>query len=387
VPVRAPPYSHRVRVLHLFGDWKWTGPAEPTLDLCLELRTRGIDARLLCPRPPPEASSNLAGAARERGLDPIHGLRFNRRLNLFDNLSDVASLRALCDTEAIDLLHVHFSQDHLLGGLAARRARLRPAVIRTNQKAIPTPRGPGSSFLLKRLTDGYLTYSKVALDADSRAFGLDGRASLIPSALRLDRFDPSTSPDAARARFEIEPGAFVLGVVARMQRHRRFDVLLEGVKRAKTPGLRVLVVGRGTHMNEVAVEPARRLGLENTVTFTGYLGKDYLGTVAAFDALLFLVPGSDGTCRALREAMAMGKPVIGARRGMIPELVEDGRTGLVIDDTAENIARAIGRLATDRDQRVAMGKAARAKAVEAFDIRRQADAVIAAYEATLRRRA
>lgn len=383
----APRYSRPVRVLHLFGDWKWTGPAEPTLDLCLELRSRGADVRLLCPKAPPEASSNLPAAARERGLEPLHGLRFNRKLNLLDNLSDVATLRALCDSDSVEILHVHSSQDHLLGGLAARRARVRPAIVRTNQKAVPTPKGPGSSFLLRRLTDGYLTYSQVALEADTRAFGLDGRARLIPPALRLDRFDPSTPADAARTRFGIAPDAFVLGVVARMQRHRRFDVLLEGVKRAGVPGLRVLVIGRGTNMETVAVKPARRLGLEQIVTFTGYLGKDYLPTVAAFDALLFLVPGSDGTCRALREAMAMGKPVIGARRGMIPELVEDGRTGLVIDDTPDNIARAIERLAASRDGRLAMGKAARAKAVEAFDLRRQADAVIDAYETTLRRRA
>jgi len=387
VRIVTPPYSHRVRVLHLFGDWKWTGPAEPTLDLCLELRSRGVDARLMCPQAPPQASTNLPAAARERGLEPLHGLRFNRRINFFDNLSDTASVRALCDAEQIDILHVHFSQDHLVGGLAARRSRRKTAVVRTNQKAVPTPSGPGSSFLLRRLTDGYLTYSKAALDADTRRFGLDGRARLVPSALRLDRFDPSTSPESARTRFGLTPDNFVLGVVARMQRHRRFDVLLEGVKRAKVPGLRVLVIGRGTHMKTVAVEPARKLGLENVVTFTGYLGKDYLPTVAAFDALLFLVPGSDGTCRALRESMAMGKPVIGARRGMIPELVDDGRTGLVIDDTPANIAAAIEKLAGARGERLAMGKAARAKAVQEFDLRRQADAVIASYEETLRRRA
>lgn len=378
-----------MRILHLFGDWKWTGPAEPTLDLCLELRVRGLDVRLLCPPAPPDASTNLPAAARERGLEPLHGLRFNRRLNLFDNLSDVASLRAICDTDAVEILHVHGSQDHLVGGLAARRARVKPAVVRTNQKAVPTKRGPASSFLLRRLTDGYLTYSRAALDADTRAFGLDGRARLIPPALRIERFDPSTSPGPARERFGLAPDGFVLGVVARMQRHRRFDVLLKGVKLAhsRVPGLRVLVVGRGTNMNEVAVEPARKLGLEGIVTFTGYLGRDYLATVAAFDALLFLVPGSDGTCRALREAMAMRKPVIGARRGMIPELVDDGRTGLVIDDSSENIAGAIARLAASRDERLAMGTAARAKAVGSFDLHRQADAVIAAYEETLRRRA
>jgi glycosyltransferase involved in cell wall biosynthesis len=376
-----------VRVLHLFGDWKWTGPAEPTLDLCIELRGRGIETTLLCPRAPAEASSNLPAAARDRGFEPHHGLRFNRKINLLDNLSDIATLRALCDTEGIDILHVHFSQDHLVGGMAARRARVRPLIFRTNQKAIPTSKGPGSSFLLRRLTDGYLTYSKVALDEDTRTFGLNGRARLIPAALRLERFDPATSPDAARARFGLTDTSFVLGVVARMQRHRRFDVLLEGVRRAEVPGLRVLVVGRGTHMQSVAVQPAKKLGLENVVTFTGYLGKDYLSTVAAFDALLFLVPGSDGTCRALREAMAMGKPVIGARRGMIPELVDDGRSGLVIDDTPDTIARAIERLAASRDERLTMGKAARDKAVKGFDLRKQADAVIDAYETALRTRA
>ncbi|HEY3225381.1 MAG TPA: glycosyltransferase family 4 protein, partial [Planctomycetota bacterium] len=125
-----------MRVLHLFGDWKWTGPAEPTLDLCLELRARGIDVRLLCPPAPPEASTSLPAAARERGLEPLHGLRFNHRINLLDNLSDIASLRTLCDTESVDVLHVHFSHDHLVGGLAARRARVRPLVFRTNQKAV-----------------------------------------------------------------------------------------------------------------------------------------------------------------------------------------------------------------------------------------------------------
>lgn len=376
-----------MRVLHLFGDWKWTGPAEPTLDLCLELRTRGVDARLLCPPAPPEASSSLPAKSRERGLEPSSGLRFNHRINLIDNLSDLSAVRALCEHDSIDVLHVHFSHDHLIGGIAARRARHRPRIFRTNQKAVPTPRGPGSTFLLRRLTDGYLTYSKAALEADARAFGLDGRAWLVPPAMRLERFDPAAPARDLRAAFGIPPESFVLGVVARMQRHRRFDVLLEGVKRARVPGLRVLVVGRGTRMNEVAVEPARRLGLESMVKFTGYLGADYLPTVAAFDALLFLVPGSDGTCRAIREAMAMGRPVIGARRGMIPEIVEDGKTGLVIDDTPEGIAAAIERLASTPALRESMGRAGRAKALESFDIRRQAAAVIGAYEEALRRRA
>jgi glycosyltransferase involved in cell wall biosynthesis len=356
-----------MRVLHLFGDWKWTGPSEPTLDLCLALRGLGVDADLACQPPPPEASGSLAARARERGLIPLHDFRLERSISIIKNLEDVKKISEAC--RHYDLLHVHMSHDHVVGGLGARHSG-RAKIIRTNHKAVPTPRNLGTKYLYRKLTDGYLTYSQVALEADVARFGLRGWR--IDPAMRLERFTDREGPH----------DGFTIGVVARMQRHRRFDVLLEGVKLAKVPDLRVLIVGRGTHMDEVAVGPAKQLGLTN-VTFTGYLGDKYLDTVAGFDALLFLVPGSDGSCRAIREAMAMGRAVIGARRGMIPEIVDDGKTGLVIDDTPETIAAAIERLAADRATCRAMGAAGREKAIRLYGIERQAAAVKAAYEQLL----
>ncbi|MBV8879808.1 MAG: glycosyltransferase family 4 protein [Planctomycetaceae bacterium] len=356
-----------MRVLHLFGDWKWTGPSEPTLDLCLELRALGVKADLACLAPPPEASGSLLARARERGLEPRLDFRLERSISIVKNLDDVKKIADACAD--YDLLHVHFSHDHVVGGLGARRAG-RVKIVRTNHKAIPTPRNIATRYLYRKLTDGYLTSSRAALEADVSRFGLRGWH--VDPAMRLDRFTPREAPHEG----------FHLGVVARMQRHRRFDILLEGVKRAQVPDLKVLIVGRGTHMNEVAVEPAKRLGLSNVV-FTGYLGPQYLDTLASFDALLFLVPGSDGTCRAVREAMAMGRAVIGARRGMIPELVDDGKTGLVIDDTPENIAGAIERLAADRAACRAMGAAGREKALRLYDGRHQAAAIRDIYQRIL----
>ena len=372
-----------MKVLHLFGDWKWTGPAEPTLDLCLNLRALGIDARLACKAEEPGASSSLPRKALERGLTPILDLAFNKKLNIRDNLADIGRVRDLCDRDQVDLVHVHSSHDHIVGALGARKARRPAKIVRTNQKAIPTPANLFSRWLMRRM-DGYLTYSQEALDADVRSFKLT-KAWRVDPALHLERFDPARVTTDVRPRFSLDRGDFVLGVVARMQRHRRFDILLEGVKRAldRVPRLRVLIVGRGTHMDEVAVQPAKRLGLEQVVTFTGYLADAYVDTLALFDALLFLVPGSDGTCRALREAMSMAKPIIGARRGMIPELVDDGRTGLVVDDTPENIAAAIAKLAADRPAAQVMGKAGREKALRTWDLRKQAEQVAQAYERVL----
>lgn len=356
-----------MRVLHLFGDWKWTGPSEPTLDLCLELRALGVDVTLACQPPPPEATGSLAARARERGLVPVHDFRLERSISIIKNLDDVKKVADACAN--VDLLHVHFSHDHVVGGLGARRSG-RAKIVRTNHKAVPTPCNLATKYLYRKLTDGYLTYSQAALDADVARFGLRGWR--IDPAMKLDRFTPREAPH----------DGFVVGVVARMQRHRRFDVLLEGVKLARVPGLKVQIVGRGTHMDEVAVQPAKRLGLTN-VEFTGYLKDRYLDTLAGFDALLFLVPGSDGSCRAIRETMAMGRAVIGARRGMIPEIVDDGKTGIVIDDTPQTIAAAIERLAADRALCRAMGEAGREKALRLYDVRRQALAVKDAYEKLL----
>jgi glycosyltransferase involved in cell wall biosynthesis len=85
--------------------------------------------------------------------------------------------------------------------------------------------------------------------------------------------------------------------------------------------------------------------------------------------------GSDGTARALREAMAMGKPVIVANRGMLPELVEDGVSGLVVDDTPEGLASAALRYLRHPELKEALGKAAYQKAHHDFRLERQVESV------------
>jgi len=210
-----------------------------------------------------------------------------------------------------------------------------------------------------------------------------GRIRVVHTAIDLDRFDPDRGLGDVRARLGIAPDAFVVGIVARIQWRRRFDVFLEAVDRARhqIPGLKVLIVGRGTNMKPIAVDPVQRMGLADTILFPGYqTGDDYVRALASMDLKVFLVPGTDGSCRAVREAMAMGVPVVAARRGMLPELVADGERGLVIDDTPATLAEAMVAMARDPARREAMGRAARAYAREELSLTRQADTVGAFYD-------
>ena len=143
----------------------------------------------------------------------------------------------------------------------------------------------------------------------------------------------------------LAPDQRVIGLVARLQPHRRVELVLEALALAlrEAPGLRLLVVGRGTRAQQVLDEPVARLGLGAAVVRAGYRRDDYRDTLALLDALVFVVPGSDGSCRAVLETMSMEIPTIASRRGVLPETVADGETGVLCDETPESLAAALRR--------------------------------------------
>ncbi len=180
-----------------------------------------------------------------------------------------------------------------------------------------------------------------------------------------------------RAVFGIRPEDLVIGMIARFQKYRRTEVFLEAVRMIakEFPNFKILLVGRSSQMEESVIQPMKKLEVEPWVVLGGYRTDDYFDTLACMDIFVFLMAGSDGTARALREAMAMGKPVIVANRGMLPELVDHGVSGLVVDDRPELLAEATLQLLRSPEKRRAMGKEAWEKAHREFRLDRQVEAV------------
>lgn len=362
-----------MKVLHLFSDWKWTGPAEPVVNLCGQLQALGMEVLLACRRPLEGYPVSIEGRARERGVKVTTAFHLNRYLDPKETLEDFYWLPGFLKREGFHLIHTHLSHDHALGAWASRRCGI--PLVRTNHKARPLKGSLGNRWLLKRATDGLVEFSKRALEEDVRRFGLDPqKCLLVEGAVDLKRFDPSRPSRDVRAGLGVGPQEVLVGIVARMQRHRRFNLLLEAmlILTKKNLPVKLLVLGRGTHMQAVGVEPAKRMGIQDRVIFPGYRGEDYVEHLAAIDLKVFLVPGSDGTCRAIREAMAMGKPIVCTRRGMLGELVEDGVTGFLVEERPEALAAAIEKLILARELRLAMGQAARERALRDFSIAEQA---------------
>jgi glycosyltransferase involved in cell wall biosynthesis len=376
-----------MKILHLFSNHKVTGPAEPVLRLAAELSGRGHNVLLAHKSPPRLESGYIDDAAEERDLRTTRAFRLPKHFQPLAIWGDVRRLAAFLDREEFDVVHCHLVNDHLTGALAAARSAARTIVVRTNHAAAPMPRDLRNRFLFPRRVDALVELSRAALEADVETFGLRPECvHLADTAIDLDRFDPGRDLPAMREELELRPDDYVVGIAARIQKRRRFDVLLDAAARAREqlPRLRLLIIGRGTRQRTVVVEPAKERGLDDITRFPGYLqGDDYVRALAALDVKIFLVPGTDGSCRALREAMALGRPSVVARRGMLPELVTDGADGLVIDDTPETLAEALVRLGRDVTLRRRMGEAARRTALERFDPARQAARVEEIYERSL----
>ncbi len=382
-----------MKILQLFSNWKWTGPADPIVNLCKGLERKGHDVTLAYQKPPVPVEDSLEKRVLHAGVKATDQFRLNHAVKvyhpkfLWNNLRDILDLTNYLRQERFDILNVHHSHGHLLGGAAARRCGSPVVVIRTDHKRDPLKPSVGNRFLISQLTDGMITFSERARKEDAEHFGLPPeRVVKILPALDLDRYDPRREYRDMRTLFGIGRNEVIIGMIARYQKYRRTAVFLEAIKTIVKDfqNLKVLLVGRSSQMQESVVKPMKQLGVEEWVVLAGYQTTDYLDTLACMNMFVFLMAGSDGTARALREAMAMGKPVIVANRGMLPELVENGVSGLVVNDTPEELARAVLDLLHHPEKREALGKAAYQKAHRDFRLDQQVEAVERFYQEMIR---
>lgn len=373
-----------MKVLHLFSNAKFTGPAEPALNLCATLRTVGVDTDFACPDLPPGRPHTLRDTARALGIEPILSFRLNKHENPITNFLDARALARFLAGAKYDLIHCHLDNDHRIALAATHRSGI--PVVRSSYEGLGLDKPRRHRPLLRRTARLFEPSERARRhDHETYCYPLESM-QVVPGAIDVRRFDPARELPDGRKRLGIPATSFVIGIVARMQTHRRYEDFFRAVRLLADRGVdaHAIVVGRGTNQETVGKVPVRELGLSDRVHFSGYAsGDDYVGMLNAFDTKVFLVPGSDGTCRAVREAMAMGKPVVVADRGMLPEIVSDHVDGFVCDGSPEALFDSLHALAADRDASAGMGRAARAKAVSTFSLEAQAAAVKRGYDAVL----
>ncbi len=363
------------KILHLYSNYKWTGPADHALNLASWLKAFGkMNIYFACARRR-DLQSRLYHKAIERELTYVDGMFLDKHLS-WKLLPDIYSLKKIAAHNRIDLIHSHQDNDALTAVLSGFGDRL----IRTCYDGEPAPLTFRQRFVFDR-TARIMTASR-AVQAHLSKLLPDKPIEQVEIPVDGSRFCPRHKNEKLLTEFGVAADEPVAGIVARVQKHRKFDLLLNAVEQVirEIPHFKFLIVGRGTHIETLARRPVKQRGLAKNVIFTGYRKDDYGDVINLFDFKVFLTPGSDGSCRAVREAFACGKPVIAPRKGILPELIEDGKTGILVENLTADLVRSMLTMVREHDFREQCSHAARQYALNVLNPERYVRKMVACYE-------
>ena len=171
-----------------------------------------------------------------------------------------------------------------------------------------------------------------------REAGLTAQARVISNGIDLKRYSRVPSPNYTYRNYGISPNVPIFIAVGRLEKDKRVDLIIRAAALAAAYSkLQLVVVGRGKDKSQFR-QLAKRLGLEKTVVFTGYVPEDDLKRLYSIADVYVGAGAAELQGLAVMEAMAMGLPVLAANSVALPELVKDGDNGFLFQPTVKDLA-------------------------------------------------
>lgn len=396
------PDAERIRVIQLVATGTSGGAQEHVASLIGHMDRGRYDVRVL-------SLSDGSAVRRWRSLGV--------QVEVIEEGNDDAAAMAVADQlgrSQAHVVHAHMYRAEVVGVLAAdllaRRSQPRPYLIGTTHSS--RVRSQTDRDLLVRLTpsmDRLVAVSRSIVTKLQR----EGRAGttpidLVENGVDLARYDHTEACCTLPEEYGFPEGTQLVGVVARLAREKGHATLLDAWPsvQARAPTARLLIVGEGALEEELKAhagrldllgEPCtgdRCVGTRHarpgaSVVFTGR--RDDIPSVTAALDVAVLPSLREAQGLVILEAMALARPVVASDVGGIPEIIEDGVTGILVppEDPAR-LADAIVRLLTDHPYADRLARAGYRAVHERFCIERMVNSLQTMYDegwADWRRRA
>ncbi len=300
-------------------------------------------------------------------------------LPLSVKMAEVARERSL------DVLHVHYAVPHATAAILARDMlpeALRPKVVTTLHGTDTTllgrdaGYGPAIRHALER-SDAVTTVSAFLERETKILLGFDGPIDVIHNF--FDPHEPKRTPEQARRELGLRDERVIVHA-SNLRPVKRLDLLLGAIARARPADSFKFLILAGADFAPHR-ETVRQLGIEDRVIVREKVVEveDYLQIAD----IGFFASDTESFCVSILEAMCFGCPSVARAVGGIPEVVEDGVSGILIPPAADvdALADALSALLADGRKREALGAAARKRARDLFSVA----TVVPRYEALYRR--
>jgi glycosyltransferase involved in cell wall biosynthesis len=276
-------------------------------------------------------------------------------VDVIDEPDDHLAVQALGDLLAPlepEIVHNHMFRAEIVGTKAAlllgEMGCRRPAVISTvHSSRVRCVDDRQALRQLTPLTDRLIVVSK-AIEQKIRDEGRVGApVSLIYNGVDLQRYNHQQPCCTLHDDYSIPEASPIVGVVARLEAEKGHRTLIDAwpLVLAAQPEAWLLVVGEGSERNSLEGQAAA-LGIADHIVFTGRR-EDVPAVTAALDVAV-LPSYREAQGLSVLEAMALSRPVVASNVGGIPEMIEDGVTGLLVPPgDCDALAAAIVRLLSD----------------------------------------
>lgn len=357
-----------VRILHIDTERGWRGGERQALWLAAGLARAGHWSLVAA-----RGGEPLAQRTREAGLDVLE------LAPAFEgDPRAVLALRRAIRRQRIDVVHAHTGHAVGLGALATVGTRA-PLVV-SRRVDFPLRDNAGTRWKYGRAAL-VIAISHAVADVLTRGGLPAEKIAVVPDATDVTRSITPASRDTLRA-LGVPDGAPLVVQVAQLVGHKDPLTFVRALAAARreVPAVHGIMAGDGPLRAGVEAEVAR-LSSGDAVHVAGYR-TDADSLLAAADVVT-LSSREEGMGSVLVDALLLGKPIAATRAGGIPEVVEDGVSGLLapVGDT-DALGHAIARLLIDRALAQRLGAAARARSAE-FSVEKMTERTVALYERVL----
>lgn len=335
------------------------------------------------------AVSAFTAAGERCRIVPMVGLE--RKLKLVpkyirDSFRVTRQVRRALIADGASLVHINTSMTPY-AGIAARALRL-PVVWHVRECVRPNVMNDLYVRGMVRLADRLVAVSGAVLShLDTRVPGAAAKVEVIHNGIDLDRFSRQIAAGTSCRALGLPETGTLIVVPAFLLPHKGHEVMLEATSLLVRMGLRdfsVLLAGdeppeESGWFTRQLLELRTRLEVERHVIFLG-LRADLPAVLGASDIVCLPPTYEDPFPNGVLEAMAAAKPVVATRVGGIPEMVEEGRTGLLVPcGQPRELADALATLMADPARAREMGEQGRQRLAERFTARLHGDRVQALY--------
>jgi glycosyltransferase involved in cell wall biosynthesis len=370
----------RVRVLRIISRMNIGGPALQISGLMRGIDQDKVNQKLLTGYCKPDEADFIEIIAPELKVQRINGL--GRSINIVADISALLQIIKIIREFKPNFIHTHTAKAGVLGRIAGLLANRNAKLIHTYHGHLLTgyfsPIKTKSIILVERILAKFsfkliCVGSKVRDDLLKVKIGDLSKYIIIGPGIK---FGELPIRNLSRLNFNIDLDDIViifLGRITGIKRPDRFCNIVLNLAR-RHPKIRILIVGSG----DLEVSMHKKLSeIKERVDFLGWRS-DVENILACADILL-LTSDNEGTPTSVIQAGMAGVPTVATNVGSLPEVIENGVTGILTDPDEDALAMALESLVLDPELRKNLGENAKKDMSRRYSISRMVESYQSLY--------